>query len=162
MARRCGKCGSGNVYWDDDGIGTVLACRTCGTRTIPPIVCNTTNDEEEESTMPKKPCANCGRTMWIVKEQMCSACARAADGKEGPEREAVLAEVKKRISSGNLRLCAKNKPNGKKTTPGSPAGIVPAEIRIVSDSEDEGVFRVPLKLTIEIGIRIAAVEQGVV
>jgi len=97
---KCGKCGSGNVYWDDDGVGTVLACRKCGHRTPPPVVINKTG---EEGKMPKKPCSNCGRVMWIVRDDRCSYCSNAAGDLEGDELDKALADAAERVKNGEVR-----------------------------------------------------------
>jgi len=172
-APKCGKCGSGNVYWDNDGVGTVLACRKCGHRTPPPIVFN--EEEEEDNTMPKKPCENCQRVLWVVKERMCSVCSKAAEGKEGPEREAALAEVKERILKGELRTgspakkkartVADDKPRAKKRGASCELSleaakkVVPGRIKIVGMLDGQEI-RVPLHLAVEIGIRITDVSQA--
>ena len=142
----CEKCGSKNTYRDNDGIGPVVACLMCGKRSGAQIFVTKVREEEEPM---KKPCVNCERVMWIVRDELCSLCARASEGKEGAEKDAALAKAKERIASGKLR-----KSEGR-----APAGNIPGTVELTASPEDR-VIPVTLRLTIEIGIRVTGITQA--
>ena len=112
----------------------------------------------------KRGCSNCRRDKTIVSGGLCIVCMRAARGKTGEERVAALAEVKRKIDSGEIKTR-----KGKHNTASAPiAPTKPAlaprlnpERRIgwdvatdPKDTKTPQIVPVTLRLAIEISVRI--------
>jgi hypothetical protein len=107
---RCGKCGSGGLYRDEDfEAGFVyIACTICGNRWpggVKPVDGQKNQDirpEIKEDAMQNRtgPCANCKRVRTYQGGGHCFLCNRASKGLEGEERSAALAAIKEQIEKG--------------------------------------------------------------
>ena len=115
---RCGKCGSGGLYLDDDYMAGLVyvACKICGNRWpggakpvdgTEPIDGTErkeqTGIEEGQDMSIKGPCRNCGRVLCIIADGCCFVCRQAGKGLAGEEKAAALAAVKAKIESGTMR-----------------------------------------------------------
>jgi ribosomal protein S27E len=58
--------------------------------------------EGKQKQSRKRPCSNCGRTLFIVGGGRCFTCHKAAGKLQGPALDAALAEVKRRIDAGEI------------------------------------------------------------
>ena len=121
----------------------------------------------------KRGCSNCRRDKTIVSDGLCIVCMRAARGKTGEERVAALAEVKRKIDSGEIKTrkgkhnaasapIAPTKPaapdqpptpEGAKHARGTRPYSLPEEMLSPSGAAPQ-IVPVTLRLAIEISVRV--------
>lgn len=179
----CPRCGSNGLYRDDDPVTGVMtvACQICGHRIFPGadpelskaiVKAREERNKEEEEPMQKRGCTNCKRDKATIRG-LCMTCIRGAIGTEGPARVAALAEVKRKIETGEIQSRVYNKkaaahPPGPATHPASApvisipipwsvGGPLPPVGETQELREAPAVVPVTLRLAIEITVKVNGV-----
>jgi len=176
MTYACGQCGSRSLYQDRDAWETdvQIVCMMCGNRW--PGTGIKPKKIEEEGSVARAECRNCGRNMCIAADHLCGTCFREAmNAVPGAGREAALAEAKRRIEAGELRPGGKN---GGRTKKADQAPVSPGKVQVSPGkvqeawervdpvsvaltpsvapmpSPEQTIIPIVLKLSVEIDIRV--------
>lgn len=134
MSYRCGQCGAGSLYRNDDPVNRVayIACIICGNRWpggMAPVKTGESGKEPEgagesgkepkgaEDMNKRGNCLNCDRERNLI-AGLCHTCWQSAKGMTGEAREKALAATRARIEAGSARFeAARNNEGQQKEKP---------------------------------------------